>query len=345
MELSPQSVRTTGFKTVRKGYDPDEVDAFKEQVAGAIETAQNQAAAMEARARAAVAKLQEVSQHAAAASAAEPSTVSASDADAETISRTLLLAQRTADSTIAEARAEAESISGAARSEAANILDSARSMAGKLIDEARIEARRSGEDERARAENEVQALLARREFLISDVDHLEQHLVTQRDRVRDAASALQDIVDRVPGGLGDLRRPLLSASGEPVAPAPPFTSSISLTEGEADESGAPGQLPDAQLPISVPPVPADDGDDGDDEVLGVSLGVAPSAAPTAPTGPPSLSESLWRELDVQPLIEPTPVHGEPLLDFNAEVTAEVPVVSPRPEARSSGPSIGGDELN
>ena len=62
MELTPQAVRGTGFKTVRKGYDPGEVDVFKNQVASAIESAQNQATAMEARARAAVAKLQELTQ-------------------------------------------------------------------------------------------------------------------------------------------------------------------------------------------------------------------------------------------------------------------------------------------
>jgi VWFA-related protein len=66
MELTPQSVRATGFKTVRKGYDPTEVGGFKDRVASAIESAQNQATAMEARARAAVAKLQELTQSGAA---------------------------------------------------------------------------------------------------------------------------------------------------------------------------------------------------------------------------------------------------------------------------------------
>ena len=68
--------------------------------------------------------------------------------------------------------------------------------------------RRAGaeETERIKAENEVQALLARRDFLVSDVDHLENHLDAQRERLRDAAVALQELVERVPGGLGDLRR-------------------------------------------------------------------------------------------------------------------------------------------
>src|SRR6476619_1186682 len=123
MELTPQSVRATGFKTIRKGYDPAEVDIFKNQVASAIESAQNQATAMEARARAAVAKLQEMTQGGAskegsatpsagtAAPADEPAPATVGETpgakpaepgsdDADTISRTLLLAQRTADATI-----------------------------------------------------------------------------------------------------------------------------------------------------------------------------------------------------------------------------------------------------
>ena len=64
-------------------------------------------------------------------------------------------------------------------------------------------------------EGEVQALLARRDFLESDVDHLEQYLVAQRERIIEAVAALTDLVQRVPGGLADMRRPLLSAAAEP----------------------------------------------------------------------------------------------------------------------------------
>ena len=218
MDFSPQTVRSAGFKTVKKGYDPSEVDDFKEKVAAAIETAQNQATAMEARARAAVAKLQEVSQQ---VSSGSPSGASpaASEEDAETISRTLLLAQRTADHTVAQANTDAETITVKARVDATTVIDNARSMADKLLDEARIEARRSAESERIKAENEVQALLARRDFLLSDVDHLEHHLGAQRERLRDAAVSIQDLIERVPGGLGDMRRPLLSASAESLLSA------------------------------------------------------------------------------------------------------------------------------
>ena len=49
--MSPTQVANASFKTVRKGYDPDEVEAFLERAAKALEDAQQQATAMEARAR------------------------------------------------------------------------------------------------------------------------------------------------------------------------------------------------------------------------------------------------------------------------------------------------------
>jgi cell division septum initiation protein DivIVA len=217
MEMSPQRVRTAEFKTVRKGADLDEVRRFLNDVADELERAQNQSTAMEARARAAVARLQEVSEgqttiDAPPAPADEAVAVPADQSD--TISRTLVLAQRTADSLIAEARAEANKVVSTANEEAASTRDSTREMAASMLEEARDEARRAGENERLVAASEVDALKARRDFLESDVDHLEQFLVAQRARVRDAATELIEITDRVPAGLGEVRRPLLSASDD-----------------------------------------------------------------------------------------------------------------------------------
>jgi DivIVA domain-containing protein len=220
MALSPARIRDTEFKSVRKGYDPSEVDAFVDEVATALETAQNEATAMEARARAAVARLQEMSREGGEAPAAEVTPVKAHVDEAETISRTLLLAQRTADTTVAEAQAEADRLLGSARDDAAAALDTARADAEQLVDDAKVEARKAGETERVQVEGEVQALLARRDFLESDVDHLEQYLLAQRERLVEVAATLNDLVQRVPGGLADMRRPLLSAAAEPVTEAP-----------------------------------------------------------------------------------------------------------------------------
>ncbi len=243
MDISPQTIRSTGFKTVKKGYDPDEVESFRTQVAAAVETAQNQATAMEARARAAVAKLQEVSQQVGGGPREVAAPVSHSG-DTEVISRTLLLAQRTADTTIMEARSDADSITAQARDEASRVLDSARTLATKTVEDSRVEARLAVEDERVLAENEVQSLLARRDFLLGDVDHLEQYLQSQRERLRDAAVQLQELVDRVPGGLGEMRRPLLSASAEPSASAASVAASpasVAATSKAGQSAALPGQ--------------------------------------------------------------------------------------------------------
>jgi DivIVA domain-containing protein len=286
MDFSPQTVRSAGFRTVKKGYDQSEVDDFKEKVAAAIETAQNQATAMEARARAAVAKLQEVSQQVTSGAREAGTSPSQSDEDAEMISRTLLLAQRTADTTVAQATADAESITVKARVDATTVIDNARAMADKLLDEARLEARRSAENERIKAENEVQALLARRDFLLSDVDHLEHHLDAQRERLRDAAVSLHELIERVPVGLGDLRRPVLSASAEPPTGPPVDGSSMAEVSDFANAAGeAPGSAdeePAALLdatPSEMPGASSDDLDQTSLMSLDLQLDHQPAAAP------------------------------------------------------------------
>ena len=238
MALSPQRIRDTSFKTARRGYDQREVDTFVEECAAALESAQNDATAMEARARAAVARLQELSQQPAegAEPGGAPAEVRHTVDEAETISRTMLLAQRTADTTVAEAQTEADRLMAAARDEAAANLDAARQESDRLIEEARAEARRAGESERVQVEGEVQALLARRDFLESDVDHLEQYLVAQRERIVEAVGSLNDLVQRVPGGLADMRRPLLSAAAEPAASGDDDTDPFAIEAAAVEDS-------------------------------------------------------------------------------------------------------------
>lgn len=221
MDISPQRVRTAEFKTVKRGLDPDEVREFLTDVAAELERAQNQSTAMEARARAAVARLQELSDGSqptpmatSEPEAAPVAAVTPSVDESETISRTLLLAQRTADMTVAEAKAEAERIARDAGDEASKTLDSTREMSARLLDEAREEARREGETERNAVRTAVDSLTARRDFLESDVDHLERHLADERSRLREAATSLLDLTERVPGGMGEVRRPLLSAAND-----------------------------------------------------------------------------------------------------------------------------------
>lgn len=223
MAISPAEIRALQFGTVKRGgYDQREVESFRTAAADSLESALQESTAMEARARAAVARLQELSQTQAATAAASTEAPVAEDApaaageeapapppkprviavdEAETISRTLLLAQRTADSTVAEAEGAAQDRLAAAEAEAA-----------RIVENAKAESRRAAETERVRVEGEVQSLLARRDFLESDVEHLEQHLQVQRERITEVVAELGSITTRVANGLAPMRRPQLSAS-------------------------------------------------------------------------------------------------------------------------------------
>ena len=255
------------FKPAKRGYDPAEVDSFLEQAAAALEAAQNDAAAMEARARAAVGRLQELSQ-------ADTAPRASAD-ESETISRTLLLAQRTADATVADAQAEADRVLAAARDEAAGGISAANEEAGRLVEEARLEARRTGESELVQVEGEVQALLARRDFLESDVDHLEQYLLAQKERITEAVHELTELCQRVPSGLGEMRRPLLSAAaddGDPLESGSSGSGDSELTEitrvlagrgwttrrGTRTKAALPVPLPVAARRSPPPVLPAED---------------------------------------------------------------------------------------
>jgi len=294
MEMSPQRVRSAEFKTVRKGADPDEVKVFLSDVADELERAQNQATAMEARARAAVARLQEVSQPSASAPAVA---VDASVDESETISRTLLLAQRTADTAVAEARSEASKIVGSANDEAASTLDSTREMASQLLAEARVEARRVGEGERNAIASDVEALKARRDFLESDVEQLELFLTEQRNRLREAATSLVDITERIPGGLGEARAPLLSASDdEPASPVEAIAATTDEPEWDlADDDvvgGSAGELSDEVAPR------------GDDLLIVTEI------AEDEPTTPePAPGDDVWADNSSDPT-QAIPVAGD-----------------------------------
>lgn len=279
MALSPQHIRETEFKQARRGYEPVEVDAFRAEVADALEAAQNEATAMEARARAAVARLQELSQG--PPTEAVPTPAPAAEGtrgrveESETISRTLLLAQRTADQAVADAQAEADRVLAAAREDATGQLDGAKAEAAELIEAAKHDATREGETERVRVEGEVHELVARRDFLESDVEHLEQFIMAQRERIVEATSELQALCQRVPSGLADMRRPLLSAAasesnssgGDGDRAADSETSEISeitrVAEAEQANAAAAGDVGDVDdVDDGLPPPDRDPADKG-----------------------------------------------------------------------------------
>ena len=181
MELSPKSITGVQFRTVRKGYDPEEVRGFLSQLARGVEALQAQTAATESRARSMMTKLQELS--------------SREDPDpSETMKRTLLLAQRTADAAVAEANTDARNIVTAAEDKARTTMAEAQAKAEQMVIDAEADARRAGSVEKARIEAEVAVLTARRDELHTEATRLESHVRGQRERLNATVATLTGVL-------------------------------------------------------------------------------------------------------------------------------------------------------
>ena len=194
MELSPKSITGVQFRTVRKGYDPEEVRGFLAQLARGVEAVQAQSAAADSRSRSLMGKLQELS------SREEPD-------PGEAMKRTLLLAQRTADAAVAEANEEARSVLAAADEKSRSTLSDAQAKAEQMITDAEADARRAASVEKTRIEAEVAALTARRDELHTEATRLEGHIGSQRERIGAVAGTLRSILTESTGLVATSWRP------------------------------------------------------------------------------------------------------------------------------------------
>lgn len=143
MEVSPKTLREVEFREKMRGYHPEDVDHFLEQVAAGIEVLQD-------RLRQAVERAQR----------AEAAASDAGGAD-DTLRKTLVLAQRTADMAVQEAREQASRILASAEQQAQAILNEAEERGRKTledtINECRVDLSRL-EASRAQAQQEVDSL-------------------------------------------------------------------------------------------------------------------------------------------------------------------------------------------
>src|SRR5690349_985818 len=116
MDITPQVINEVEFHQKMRGYDPDEVDDFLERVALAVGTLHDRLQEAADRVTQAERRATEAEQHVRTAppSAAEPS----GEDDTDTIRRTLVLAQRTADAAIKEAEESAQHTMAAAQEQA-----------------------------------------------------------------------------------------------------------------------------------------------------------------------------------------------------------------------------------
>ncbi|MGH9273815.1 MAG: DivIVA domain-containing protein [Acidimicrobiales bacterium] len=222
MDVTPQLLHDVEFREAKRGgYNTQDVDDFLERLAVGLE--RQDASVRDARQRieAAEARAAEAERRAVQA---EQRASDTSDSD-ETLKRTLVLAQRTADAAIREAEEQASKTLSSAQDQAARLLADAQETSARARAEAEDDARRAQQDARDLVQAEMRELEAARDQLHDDVDVLERHLEEQRDRLRHSVRELQMLLDD-PAALRQIEVPVVSdvRAPEPEAPRMPLVA-------------------------------------------------------------------------------------------------------------------------
>jgi DivIVA domain-containing protein len=322
MDLTPQSLHSVEFREARRGgYNTRDVDDFIERVAAGVGHLNERMRDAQGRAEAAEARMADLQRELDEARR-RPAAPEASETD-ETLRRTLVLAQRTADATIKEAKEEAN-----------RVLSEAREEAARTRAEAEAEARRGADHARVNAQAEVETLLASRDRLKADLDALTRRLDDQRNQLRSGINEMQRILDDPsvlkqlpPLSLAEVDLPAPAAA--PAAPEPVDERNGGGNGQHADGAEAPDVTPLQEAPA---PPPADLGPPTQPVPFALSgdtrggwlpselrspadepLGPPPSPpAPRADTGAPAVAPdpgsrpSEWGRA----VFEPEPAEGE-----------------------------------
>ena len=171
MDVSPETIRQVEFRERLRGYHQDDVDEFLERVAAGLEILQE--------------RLRETTERAVRA---EQQAKEALEGD-ESLRRTLVLAQRTADLAVQEAREQA-----------ARIVEASQSQAQSIVSQAEERARRMAQEAQAQLRADVARLEAARDHLRQDVAALERYLDDERGKAQaafiDAARRIEEAVPR-----------------------------------------------------------------------------------------------------------------------------------------------------
>jgi DivIVA domain-containing protein len=209
MELSPQAISAVEFDLVRRGYDPDQVRQFLQRLAAAIEEMRSHLVASDARARAAMARVQELSASPHQAPAPQPAS------DTEAISKALLLAQRMSDEVVAEAQAKADAMVAEAQNQAGAVMAAAEARALE-------KALHSEHEARTRLSSEVSVLAERKAILQAESDVLRSQIAEMHQQIGTSINELQKVLvaSRKP-------RPALDAPEQHAAlPSPPVSAPL-----------------------------------------------------------------------------------------------------------------------
>lgn len=170
LDLSPKTLREVEFREKLRGYHPDDVDDFLERVAAGLETLLD--------------RLREANDRANRLEARATDRID----DDDSLKRTLILAQRTADLAVQEAQEAAAKTLAGAEEEARALLTRAESHANDLL--------RMGEEQ---LREDLRRLEAARNQMLVDLDALTVWMDEERNRLRVALTdALAHIEDAIP---------------------------------------------------------------------------------------------------------------------------------------------------
>lgn len=243
MELTPQSVRDVRFRQALRGYNPEDVDTFISNVVTALEELYRRLAEAEARATESESRSQ------------EPSDVE------DSLRRTLVLAQRTADMAVREAQEEASRLVAEAAAERDAVHVEMAELRERLLAEAEGDVQR-----------ERERLYEQRDALQRDVAALAAYLAQERERLRIYfTDQLRRVEDGVPGVESPPTAEGADRSAETGAGAGAAAGVAGATgEGDADATttGAPGE----PSPLDAGASPEAEADAADEAGEGVTEG-------------------------------------------------------------------------
>ncbi|MGH9295740.1 MAG: DivIVA domain-containing protein, partial [Acidimicrobiales bacterium] len=169
--------------------------------------------------------------------------------DEDTIRKTLILAQRTADLAIKEAQLEA-----------AELLERSRSESRVIVGEARDQAERISSDAERRLREEVARLSATRDDLRGEVDTLVSLLGSERERLKESLETALRYVElslTAPADLDARDQPAHSARGRAPEAAEPEAAEPEAAEEAEPEAEAAEAEPEAEAAEAAEPEAAE----------------------------------------------------------------------------------------
>lgn len=219
MPLTPEDIRTKEFRNSIRGYNEHEVDAFLDEVEGELTRLLRDNSELRERVTAAAAASQ--------LAQATPAPAPMGETE-EMLRRTLLLAQRTADETVAQAKSDADRIVADAQAHTQQLIGHAQQQANAHI--ADLDARRKS---------------------------LEQHIEGLRAFEREYRTRLKAYLEaqlRDLDGRGGAVPPAASPPAAAAPPAPPSAAPPSVAPPSAAPAANPAPQPMVSAPAYIPSV-------------------------------------------------------------------------------------------